>query len=110
MNVLEDAPKKNQILKASIATNMLVSPQRDKFCPSIKRCVPHLLLTGELNSLLKKEEAKTIAPQLLEQLQYELKGYYFINSEMEKLNKRFYAKGTKFIELAQVKQEELWTI
>ena len=35
-------------------------------------------------------------------LQYELKGYYFINSEMEKLNKRFYAKGTKLIELAQV--------
>lgn len=57
---------------------------------------------GELNSLLKKEEAKTLAPQLLEQLQYELKGYYFINSEMEKLNKRFYAKGTKLIELAQV--------
>ncbi len=57
---------------------------------------------GELNSLLKKEEAKTLAPQLLEQLQYELKGYYFINSEMEKLNKRFYAKGAKLIELAQV--------
>ena len=74
----------------------------EKMRPSLIAYIQSWTKAGELNSLLKKEEAKTLAPQLLEQLQYELKGYYFINSEMEKLNKRFYAKGTKLIELAQV--------
>lgn len=57
---------------------------------------------GELNSLLKKEEAQTLKPELLEQVQYELKGYYYINSELEKLNKRLFAKGNKLIELASL--------
>ena len=48
---------------------------------------------GELNSLLKKEEAKDLKPDLIEQLQTELRGYYYINGEIEKANKRLYAKG-----------------
>jgi len=55
---------------------------------------------GELNSLLKKEEAKDLKPELVEQLQTELRGYYYINGEIEKANKRLYAKGSKLIELA----------
>ena len=55
---------------------------------------------GELNSLLKKEEAKDLKPDLIEQLQTELRGYYYINGEIEKANKRLYAKGSKLIELA----------
>ena len=55
---------------------------------------------GELNSLLKKEEAKELKPDLIEQLQTELRGYYYINGEIEKANKRLYAKGSKLIELA----------
>ena len=39
---------------------------------------------GELNSLLKKEEAKDLKPDLIEQLQTELRGYYYINGEIEK--------------------------
>lgn len=30
----------------------------------------------------------------------ELRGYYYINSEIEKANKRLFAKGSKLIELA----------
>ena len=52
---------------------------------------------GELNALLKKEEAK-----LVEQLHNELRSYYYINSEIEKANKRLYAKGSKLIELASL--------
>ena len=55
---------------------------------------------GELNSLLKKEEVKDLRPELVEQLQTELRGYYYINGEIEKANKRLYAKGSKLIELA----------
>ncbi|WP_270654704.1 conjugal transfer protein [Streptococcus gordonii] len=55
---------------------------------------------GELNSLLKKEEAKDLKPDLIEQLHTELRGYYYINGEIEKANKRLYAKGSKLIELA----------
>ena len=55
---------------------------------------------GELNSLLKKEEAKDLKPDLIEKLQTELRGYYYINGEIEKANKRLYAKGSKLIELA----------
>ena len=57
---------------------------------------------GELNSLLKKEEAKDLKPELIEQLQTELRGYYYINGEIEKANKRLYAKGSKLIELASL--------
>ncbi len=57
---------------------------------------------GELNSLLKKEEAKDLKPDLIEQLQTELRGYYYINGEIEKANKRLYAKGSKLIELATI--------
>lgn len=57
---------------------------------------------GELNSLLKKEEASSLKPELVEQLHTEIKGYYYINSEMEKLNKRFFAKGNKLIELSNL--------
>ena len=39
---------------------------------------------GELNSLLKKEEAKDLKPDLIEQLQTELRGYYYINGEIRK--------------------------
>ena len=47
---------------------------------------------GELNALLKKEEVKELKQDLVEQLQNELRGYYFINGEIEKANKRLYAK------------------
>ena len=57
---------------------------------------------GELNALLKKEEAKDLKPELVEQLHNELRGYYYINSEIEKANKRLYAKGSKLIELASL--------
>ena len=57
---------------------------------------------GELNALLKKEEAKDLKPELVEQLNNELRGYYYINSEIEKANKRLYAKGSKLIELASL--------
>lgn len=57
---------------------------------------------GELNALLKKEEAKQLKQDLVEQLQNELRGYYFINGEIEKANKRLYAKGSKFIELSNI--------
>ena len=39
---------------------------------------------GELNALLKKEEAKDLKSELVEQLHNELRGYYYINSEIEK--------------------------
>ena len=57
---------------------------------------------GELNALLKKEEVKELKQDLVEQLQNELRGYYFINGDIEKANKRLYAKGSKFIELANI--------
>ncbi len=57
---------------------------------------------GELNALLKKEEAKDLKPEFVEQLHNELRGYYYINSEIEKANKRLYAKGSKLIELASL--------
>ena len=50
----------------------------------------------------KKEEAKDLKPELVEQLHNELRGYYYINSEIEKANKRLYAKGFKLIELASL--------
>lgn len=50
--------------------------------------------------MVEKEEAKDLKPQLIEQLQTELRGYYYINGEIEKANKRLYAKGSKLIELA----------
>lgn len=57
---------------------------------------------GELNALLKKEEAKELKPELIEQLQNELRGYYYLNGEIEKANKRLYAKGTKLIEVSNI--------
>ena len=66
-----------------------------------------LQVTNELGELLKKkdhkqEEAKNLKPELVEQLHNELRGYYYINSEIEKANKRLYAKGSKLIELASL--------
>lgn len=55
---------------------------------------------GELNGLLKKEEAKQVPEALVESLRSELRGYYYVNSELNKLHKQLYAKGNKLIELA----------
>ena len=59
-------------------------------------------VTNELGELLKKEEATDLKPELVGQLHNELRGYYYINSEIEKANKRLYAKGSKLIELASL--------
>lgn len=50
----------------------------------------------------QKEEAKDLKPELVERLHNELRGYYYINNEIEKANKRLYAKGSKLIELASL--------
>ena len=50
---------------------------------------------GELNALLKKEETKELKQDLVEQLQNELRGYYFINGEIEKANKPTLCKRFK---------------
>lgn len=55
---------------------------------------------GELNGLLKKEEAKQVPEALVESLRSELRGYYYVNGEINKLHKQLYAKGNKLIELA----------
>ncbi|AVM70720.1 conjugal transfer protein [Streptococcus mutans] len=55
---------------------------------------------GELNGLLKKEEAKQVPETLVESLHSELRGYYYVNGEINKLHKQLYAKGNKLIELA----------
>lgn len=55
---------------------------------------------GELYGLLKKEEVKQLPEALVESLHAELRGYYYVNSELNKLHKQLYAKGNKLIELA----------
>ena len=55
---------------------------------------------GELSHLLKTEEAQQLPPLLLEVLQTELRSYYYVNGELNKLHKQLYAKGSKLIELA----------
>lgn len=55
---------------------------------------------GELNGLLKKEETKQVPEALVESLRSELRGYYYVNGELNKLHKQLYAKGNKLIELA----------
>ncbi|MGT2907784.1 conjugal transfer protein [Streptococcus dentiloxodontae] len=55
---------------------------------------------GELNHLLKSEEAQQLPPLLLEVLQAELRSYYYVNGELNRLHKQLYAKGSKLIELA----------
>lgn len=55
---------------------------------------------GELNGLLKKEEAKQVPETLVESLRSELRGYYYVNGEINKLHKQLYAKGNKLIDLA----------
>ncbi|MCB5001418.1 conjugal transfer protein [Streptococcus mutans] len=55
---------------------------------------------GELNGILKKEEAKQVPEALVESLRSELRGYYYVNGEINKLHKQLYAKGNKLIELA----------
>ncbi|HEN0461212.1 TPA: conjugal transfer protein [Streptococcus agalactiae] len=55
---------------------------------------------GELHGLLKKEEVKQLPEVLVESLHAELRGYYYVNSELNKLHKQLYAKGNKLIELA----------
>ena len=55
---------------------------------------------GELNGLLKKEEANQLPEALVESLHAELRGYYYVNGEINKLHKQLYAKGNKLIDLA----------
>lgn len=55
---------------------------------------------GELNHLLKNEEAEKLPTDLLEKIRLELRGYYYVNGEINKLHKQLYAKGNKLIELA----------
>ena len=55
---------------------------------------------GELNHLLKNEEAEKLSADLLEKIRLELRGYYYVNGEINKLHKQLYAKGNKLIELA----------
>ena len=55
---------------------------------------------GELNSLLKSEEAQQLPAGFIEPIRKELSGYYYINGEIYKLHKQLYAKGNKLIELA----------
>ena len=55
---------------------------------------------GELNSLLKTEEAQQLSAGFIEPIRKELSGYYYVNSEINKLHKQLYAKGNKLIELA----------
>lgn len=55
---------------------------------------------GELHGLLKKEEVKQLPEALVESLRSELRGYYYVNGEINKLHKQLYAKGNKLIELA----------
>lgn len=55
---------------------------------------------GELNGLLKKEGINTVSAPLVESLRAELRGYYYVNSEINKLHKQLYAKGNKLIDLA----------
>ncbi len=50
---------------------------------------------GELNALLKKEEAKELKPELIEQLQNELRGYYYLNGEIEKSKQETLCKRHK---------------
>ncbi|MGZ7238339.1 conjugal transfer protein, partial [Streptococcus pyogenes] len=54
----------------------------------------------ELNSLLKNEEAEKLSLDFLDQIRSELRSYYYINGEINKLHKQLYAKGNKLIELA----------
>ena len=54
---------------------------------------------GELNSLLKKEEAKDLKPDLIEKLQTELRGYYYINGEIEKPISAFMQKDQSSLSL-----------
>lgn len=55
---------------------------------------------GELNHLLKSEEAQKLSPDFLEKLHQELRGYYYVNGEINKLHKQLYAKGSHLIEMA----------
>ncbi|BAN92711.1 hypothetical protein ACR9FV_08170 [Streptococcus dysgalactiae subsp. equisimilis] len=55
---------------------------------------------GELNAMLKKEDAQQVAPELCDQLRQELRGYYYVNGELNKLHKQLYAKGNKLIDLS----------
>ena len=55
---------------------------------------------GELNSLLKNEEVEKLPLDFLDQIRSELRSYYYINGEINKLHKQLYAKGNKLIELA----------
>ncbi|MDW7798758.1 conjugal transfer protein [Streptococcus canis] len=54
---------------------------------------------GELNSLIKKEGAKDLPEELIDSIRSELRGYYYVNSELNKFHKQLYAKGNKLIEL-----------
>ena len=55
---------------------------------------------GELNSLLKSEQAQQLPAGFIEPIRRELSGYYHINGDINKLHKQLYAKGNKLIELA----------
>lgn len=55
---------------------------------------------GELNSLLKAEETQSLPNEWLEPIRLELKGYYYVNAELNKYQKQLYAKGNKLLEIA----------
>lgn len=55
---------------------------------------------GELNGLLKTEEAQNLTAGFVEPVRKELSGYYYVNGEINKLHKQLYAKANKLIELA----------
>lgn len=57
---------------------------------------------GELNSVLKTEEAQTLPVEFLESIRHELRGYYYVNGELNKLQKQLYAKGSKLLEIANL--------
>lgn len=61
-----------------------------------------LTKAGELNSMLKTEEAQTLPVEFLEAIRHELRGYYYVNSELNKLQKQLYAKGNKLLEIANL--------
>ena len=67
-----------------------------------------LEIESELNAYDRATGLKKIAfsrnfhirPDLLEKIRLELRGYYYVNGEINKLHKQLYAKGNKLIELA----------
>jgi len=92
----------NKKMRPSLITHIqkTIKDNQEKFKKEIEMATKTIFekkvsqVTNELGELLK--------PELIEQLQTELRGYYYINGEIEKANKRLYAKGSKLIELASL--------